>query len=157
MTPRKPCTVCAAYGTRTMTSARSSWTVEGGVRIACPERPVCRACERQAAHYPTEGEARTLAAALLGRKGGSVRSQAKAAAVRANGCRGGRPVRLGTIETEAGRAVVRYAPGRGRVECVLPDGTVEVPEEASCGSLEEARSAAAAWYGRDRTWGWTPA
>ena len=32
-------------------------------------------------------------AALLGRRGGSVRSAAKAAAVRANGKKGGRPVR----------------------------------------------------------------
>ena len=49
---------------------------------------------------------------------------------RSNGRRGGRPVVLGTIAVEGGRATVRYAPGRGRVECVLPDGTVEVPEEA---------------------------
>ena len=33
----------------------------------------------------------TSAAALLGRKGGSVRSEAKTAAVRANGAKGGRP------------------------------------------------------------------
>jgi len=94
MPTRKPCDTCAAYGTRTMTSARSVWTVEGGVRVACAERPVCRECQRQAAHYPTEAEVRSSAAALLGRKGGSVRSEAKAAAVRANGRRGGRPGRV---------------------------------------------------------------
>ncbi len=37
------------------------------------------------------------AAAELGRKGGAVRSEAKAAAVRANGALGGRPVKLRMI------------------------------------------------------------
>ncbi|MDP2317536.1 MAG: hypothetical protein Q8P41_31920 [Pseudomonadota bacterium] len=99
----------------------------------------------------------TLAARALGRLGGAAATHAQAAAGRRNGAKGGRPVLLGTIETEAGRATVRYAPGAGRVECVLPDGSVEVPEEASCASLDEARATAAAWYGRDRTWGWKPA
>jgi hypothetical protein len=39
----------------------------------------------------------SLAAAALGRKGGSVRSKAKADAVRANGALGGRPTKLRTI------------------------------------------------------------
>lgn len=104
--------------------------------------------------YATRQEAeRTLAARALR----AVPSDARTAQSRANGARGGRPVLLGTIETPVGRAKVRYAPGAGRVECVLPDGTVEVPEEASVASLDEARATAAVWYGRDRTWGWTPA
>lgn len=100
----------------------------------------------------SEREATPAAARALG----SARSPRKAAAVRANGTRGGRPVILGTISTPAGTGTVRYAPGRGRVEVVLPDGTVEVPEEASVSSREEALRTAEAWY-RDRTWEWTPA
>lgn len=95
----------------------------------------------------------TLAARALR----AIPSETRTAQSRANGAKGGRPVILGTIETEAGRANVRYAPGAGRVECVLPDGTIEVSEEASVASLDEARATAAAWYGRDRTWGWMPA
>lgn len=100
----------------------------------------------------------SLAARTLGALGGAARTPAKARASRANGTRGGRPVGLGTITTEAGRALVRYAPGSGRVEILLPDGTVEVPEEASVSSLEEARRSAESWYGRDRRiWDWQPA
>ena len=99
---------------------------------------------------------RSAAARVLGARGGAARTQAKASASRANGRRGGRPVILGTIATEAGRGTVRYAPGRGRVEVVLPDGTVEVPEEAAVSSLDEARKTATAWYGRGRVWDWQP-
>ncbi len=99
----------------------------------------------------------TTRATLAARALRAIPSAARTAQSRANGAKGGRPVILGTIDTEAGRAIVRYAPGAGRVECVLPDGTVEVPEEASCASLDEARATAAAWYGWDRAWGWVPA
>lgn len=98
----------------------------------------------------------SLAARALGRRGGSAGTPAQLAQRRAAAGRGGRPVVLGTISTAAGTGTVRYAPGRGRVEVVLPDGTVEVPEEASVSSREEALRAAEAWY-RDRTWEWTPA
>lgn len=88
---------------------------------------------------------------------GSISTPKKARASAANARLGGRPVVLGTIAVEGGRATVRYAPGRSRVECALPDGTVEVPEESSVASLDEARQTAEAWYGRDRrTWGWQP-
>ncbi len=53
------------------------------------------------------------AAAELGRKGGSVRSEAKAAAVRANGKLGGRPVRLHEV---AGEAIHAEAQAAGRIE-----------------------------------------
>lgn len=66
-------------------------------------------------------------------------------------------VLLGTIAVEGGRATVRYAPGRCRVECVLPDGTVEMPEDSRAATLEEARRTAEALWGRDlRTWDWQP-
>lgn len=92
---------------------------------------------------------------------GSISTPRKAKSSAANARLGGRPVLLGTIAVEGGRATVRYAPGRGRVECVLPDGTVEVPEEASVESLEEARETAEAWYAEPvskyRVWDWQPA
>lgn len=100
------------------------------------------------------------AAATLGRRGGQQHTQAQAAARRVNGARGGRPVTIGTIAVDGGRGTVRYAPGRGRVEVVRPDGTVDVPEEAQVSSLREARAAAEAWYGerssRVRVWDWQP-
>lgn len=96
-------------------------------------------------------------AALAARALGSISTPRKARSSAANARLGGRPVVLGTIAVEGGRATVRYAPGRRRVECVLPDGTVEVPEESDVSSLEEARETAAAWYGRDRrAWDWQP-
>lgn len=99
----------------------------------------------------------TAKASAAARALGSIRTPRKAASSAANARFGGRPVILGTIATDAGRATVRYAPGRGRVEVVLPDGTVEVPEEADVASLDEARETAAAWYGRDRrAWDWQP-
>lgn len=107
---------------------------------------------------------RAVTAALAGiRRAAAARalraipSEARSEQSRANGRRGGRPVILGTIAVDGGRATVRYAPGLGRVEGVLPDGTVEVPEDASVASLEEARETAEAWYGRDRrAWDWQP-
>lgn len=101
----------------------------------------------------TPQTARTAAARALR----AIPSETRSETSRANGRRGGRPVILGTIATDAGRATVRYAPGAGRVEVVLPAGTVEVPEEAAVESLEEARETAEAWYGRDRrVWDWQP-
>lgn len=46
------------------------------------------------------------AAVALGRRGGSVRSEAKAAAARANGARGGRPAKT-TIEQAADESATR--------------------------------------------------
>lgn len=103
-----------------------------------------------------EREARSSAARALR----AIPSEARSEQSRSNGRRGGRPAILGTITAEGGRATVRYSPGRGRVECVLPDGTVEIPEEASVSSLEEARRTAEAWYGerssRVKVWDWQP-
>lgn len=97
--------------------------------------------------------ASTAAARALG----SISTPRKARSSAANARLGGRPVILGTIAVEGGRATVRYAPGRGRVECVLPDGTVEMPEDSRAATLEEARRTAEALWGRDlRTWDWQP-
>lgn len=99
------------------------------------------------------GLRRSAAARALG----SISTPRKAKSSAANARLGGRPVLLGTIAVEGGRATVRYAPGRGRVECVLPDGTVEMPEDSRAATLEEARRTAEALWGRDfRTWDWQP-
>lgn len=99
----------------------------------------------------------TLAARALR----AIPSERRTEASRSNGRRGGRPVILGTIAVDDGRrATVRYSPGMGRVEVVLPDGTVEIPEDAAAATIEEARSIAKAWYGerssRVRVWDWQP-
>lgn len=67
--------------------------------------------ERVVSSTPDELASRTAAARTLG----STRSPRKAAAVRANGRRGGRPVVLGTISAGAGRATVAWHPGRQRI------------------------------------------
>lgn len=96
----------------------------------------------------------TAAARVLG----AVRNPRKAASSRANGARGGRPITLGTIATDGGRATVRYSPGAGCVEVRLPDGTIERPEDGAAGSIDEARAIAGRWYGwaQTRTWDWQP-
>lgn len=49
---RRPCAICEAHGVRTMTTRLSSWTVRGGVRMACQPRPVCKSCDTEAGRYP---------------------------------------------------------------------------------------------------------
>lgn len=49
------------------------------------------------------------AAAALGRRGGRARSEAKAAAARANGARGGRPVKTITVGAGGGRTIEIHA------------------------------------------------
>ena len=63
------------------------------------------------------------AAAELGRKGGAVRSEAKAAAVRANGALGGRPVKLHTVaglEVHADAALAERIEGRPAFRAATP-------------------------------------
>jgi hypothetical protein len=55
----------------------------------------------------------STAAAALGRKGGSAKSEAKTTAVRANGALGGRPKAIPTLWTDEGLPVVRQ--GRGKL------------------------------------------
>lgn len=55
----------------------------------------------------------SAAAALLGRLGGSVRSPAKAAASRANGCKGGRPRKTGAVPEKKRGGFTEFTPRAG--------------------------------------------